>query len=182
MESYRHLELSGGIQWPYPSGAGEQESALPPAECERRLFAENHFFTPDHKARFVFEMPRTAPELPDRDYPFTLMTGRGSSAQWHTGTRTNKSEVLRSLAPRQLYVELNPTDARHLGIKQGQPAKVVTRRGSATAISVLTTTVQPGQIFLPMHFEDTNELTLGVVDPYSRQPAYKHCAARVEKA
>jgi assimilatory nitrate reductase catalytic subunit len=31
-----------------------------------------------------------------------------------------------------------------------------------------------------MHDPAVNQLTLNVVDPYSRQPAYKHCAVRVE--
>jgi hypothetical protein len=30
-----------------------------------------------------------------------------------------------------------------------------------------------------MHYPETNQLTLGVFDPYSRQPSYKICAARV---
>ena len=175
IESYRHLEESGGIQWPYAANSTE-------AECERRLFSNHEFFTADRKARFVFEAPRELPEPPDAEYPLTLLTGRGSSAQWHTLTRTNKSEILRSLGPSKLYVEINPADARQLGLKSGQTANVSTRRGTVKASTVITQTVQKGQIFLPMHFEGTNNLTLAVVDPYSRQPAYKHCAARVEKA
>jgi anaerobic selenocysteine-containing dehydrogenase len=174
IEGYRHLEASGGIQWPHAATSATLDR-------ERRLFSNNEFFTADRKARFIFELPRALPEETDRDFPLTLMTGRGSSAQWHTGTRTNKSEVLRSLAPTKLYVEINPADARRLGLKSGQPARVSTRRGTVEASTVITSTIQPGHIFLPMHFEGTNDLTLPVVDPYSRQPAYKHCAARVER-
>lgn len=39
-----------------------------------------------------------------------------------------------------------------------------------------------GQVFLPMHYGDTNRLTLAVFDPQSRQPSYKACAVRVEVA
>jgi assimilatory nitrate reductase catalytic subunit len=42
--------------------------------------------------------------------------------------------------------------------------------------------VQPGQVFLPMHYEETNRLTLGHFDPHSRQPSYKNCAVRVRAA
>ena len=38
-----------------------------------------------------------------------------------------------------------------------------------------------GQVFIPMHFADTNKLTLASFDPYSRQPSYKACAVKVEK-
>jgi len=39
--------------------------------------------------------------------------------------------------------------------------------------------VQPGQVFVPMHYDITNELTAPEVDPHSRQPSYKHCAVRL---
>jgi assimilatory nitrate reductase catalytic subunit len=33
-----------------------------------------------------------------------------------------------------------------------------------------------------MHDEAVNRLTLRALDPHSRQPAYKHCAVRIERA
>jgi anaerobic selenocysteine-containing dehydrogenase len=39
--------------------------------------------------------------------------------------------------------------------------------------------MQQGTIFLPMHDERINQLTLQIVDPISRQPSYKHCAVKV---
>ena len=57
-----------------------------------------------------------------------------------------------------------------------------TRRGSLRARAFLASTVRRGQLFLPMHYDGVNALTLGDFDPHSRQPSYKHCAARVEKA
>jgi len=41
--------------------------------------------------------------------------------------------------------------------------------------------VQRGQVYLPMHDVATNQITLPVFDPYSRQPGYKFCAVRLEK-
>ena len=49
-----------------------------------------------------------------------------------------------------------------------------------TARAFVTQTVRPKQVFVPMHFARTNQLTLPSYDPKSRQPAYKHCAVRVE--
>jgi len=59
-------------------------------EQERRLFEDGLFYHTDKKARFLFEAPRDMPEPPDEEYPFVLLTGRGSSSQWHTQTRTGK--------------------------------------------------------------------------------------------
>jgi assimilatory nitrate reductase catalytic subunit len=150
------------------------------APKERRLFADGQFFTPDRRARFLFDAPRGMPEPPDPEFPFILLTGRGSSAQWHTGSRTDKSEVLRKLAPRELYVEINTVDARRLGLSNGQRVLVRSRRGQAEAVVTATTIVQPGQLFMPMHFRAVNLLTFPAFDPHSRQPSYKACAVTVE--
>jgi assimilatory nitrate reductase catalytic subunit len=151
-------------------------------EKERRLFADGKFFTADGRARFVFDLPRPMPELPDEDYPFILLTGRGSSAQWHTGSRTDKSAVLRKLAPTVLTCEIHPEDADRNRIASGDDVTIRSRRGSASAIAVVTATVQRGQIFLPMHFEAVNRLTFAAFDPHSRQPAYKSCAVAVSRS
>ena len=114
-------------------------------------------------------------------YPLVLLTGRGSSSQWHTQTRTAKSALLRKLYPAQAYVEINPTDARDLKIEPQEWVVVESRRGEMRARAHPTYVVQPGHLFIPMHYVDTNLLTLAIFDPYSRQPAYKHCAVRVRR-
>jgi assimilatory nitrate reductase catalytic subunit len=203
IRDYDHIEGAGGIQWPYPSAAapgpetGDRRletgkitapipppaSGLPsPSDRERRLFSDGKFFTPDGRARFFFDEPRPMPEPPDNGFPFILLTGRGSSAQWHTGSRTNKSAILRKLAPTTLHVEINPADARALGITDGATVTVRSRRGSLTAVAFVTTVVQPRQVFLPMHFRDVNKLTFPAFDPHSRQPSYKACAVAVAPA
>lgn len=188
IRDYQHLEESGGIQWPWPAEPAfpspDPQSRAPRSALrtqERRLFEDGRFFTPDTKARFIFEQPRSQPEMVDEDYPFTLLTGRGSSAQWHTGTRTEKSDVLRKLHRATVYVEINPQDASRLGIAPETQIAVISRRGRLLARAFLTATIQPGQVFVPMHYAETNRLTLPVFDPYSRQPSYKACAVRVEK-
>ena len=55
-------------------------------------------------------------------------------------------------------------------------ALIRSRRGELTADALLTASVQPRQIFIPMHFPETNRLTSETFDPVSRQPAYKSCA------
>jgi len=49
------------------------------------------------------------------------------------------------------------------------------------AKAFITSTIQPGQVFVPMHYAEANRLTLASFDPYSRQPSYKACAVRLER-
>jgi len=206
IRDYRMLDECGGIQWPWAGQAadgpgfpvssseyrhpgfglppetmnpelGTRSPELPPVE--RRLFADGVFFHPDGRARFLFEAPMDVGEPADAAFPFVLLTGRGTSAQWHTQTRTGKSAVLRQHYPEGIYVEIHPTDAQRLGVKANSNVVVASRRGALEARAFVTPSVQPGQIFIPMHYEATNRLTLARFDPYSRQPSYKACAVSV---
>jgi len=172
IRDYAHVDQSGGIQWPCREGTFDTRQ-------ERRLFEEGRFYHPDGRARFLFEPPKPLPEPTNAQYPLLLLTGRGSASQWHTQTRTGKSAVLRKLYPASLYVEINPHDARQLGIEPHQTVSVESRRGAVRAHASVTPAVPPGQVFLPMHYAETNILTDAVFDPYSMQPAYKACAVRV---
>jgi anaerobic selenocysteine-containing dehydrogenase len=148
---------------------------------QRRLFEDGRFFHRNGRAQFRFDPPTRAPELPDSEYPFFLLTGRGTSAQWHTQSRTAKSAVLRKLYPDQIYVEINPDDAKRLGIETGELVEVSSRRGQLEAVAFVTGTVASGQVFIPMHYVATNELTFPAFDPWSRQPAYKSAAVKIVK-
>lgn len=174
VRDYRMLDEAGGIQWPLPA-----EATRPPAR-ERRLFEDGRFFTADGRARLVVAAVEPLPEAPDDAYPFLLLTGRGSSAQWHTETRTGKSAVLRALSPAALHVDAHPSDGARLGVETGAAVRVRSRRGSLEATVHLTSTVQPGQVFLPMHDPRINRLTCPAFDPHSRQPSYKASAVRLE--
>ncbi|MEA3057113.1 MAG: hypothetical protein QOD30_2545, partial [Actinomycetota bacterium] len=173
VEGYDALDPDG-VQWPHPEGA-------PTPARERRLFEDGRFHTRDGRARFVVDAPMPVPEPVDARYPLVLLTGRGSSAEWHTGTRTSRSEVLRSLAPSELHVELSPVDAAEMGVTTSDWVVVRSRRGRARARALVTPTIAPGQVFLPMHHPSTNLLTSARFDPHSRQPSYKHCAVSVSR-
>jgi assimilatory nitrate reductase catalytic subunit len=197
IDGYRMIDEAGGIQWPLPAGRAErgerraEESAVANdgasalnsrlSARERRLFSDGRFFTPTCRAKFLFEAPRPLSERTTEQYPFLLLTGRGSASQWHTQTRTRQSAVLRKLYPERLFVEINPADARGLGIAPYDRVTVQSQRGSLRATAFVTPAVQPGQLFLPMHDEATNRLTDAVFDPYSKQPSYKACAVLVSR-
>jgi assimilatory nitrate reductase catalytic subunit len=174
IHDYAMLEEQGGIQWPYSTGMKVHER-------ERRLFEGGRFFHQDGRARLIVSHHRPPPELPNERFPFTLNTGRGSSSQWHTETRTGKSPVLAKLTPRDLYVELNPSDAARLTVVTHEWVEIESRRAKIRARAFVTPAVRPSEIFLPMHWPEVNRLTLAAVDPHSRQPAYKACAVAVRR-
>lgn len=177
IEDYRMLEASGGMQWPVPESA-TRDGALP--EQERRLFADGGFFHADGRARFVFEAPRPVAEPTEDAFPFVLLTGRGSSAQWHTETRTGKSATLRKLAPSESQLEIHPDDAAACRIEAGGLVAITSRRDRLVVRARITTVVPRGSVFLAMHDARTNRLTCASFDPYSHQPSYKHAAVRIE--
>jgi len=172
IKDYSMIDESGGIQWPFREGDQMKDR-------ERRLLEDNQYYHPDKKARFIFEEIKDKPEPVSEKYPFELLTGRGTSSQWHTQTRTGKSKILEKMYPQNVYVEINPNDAQKLNIQQGQKVFVATRRSRVKAEASVTPAVKPGQIFMPMHYEETNKLTFPAFDQYSRQPSYKTCAAMI---
>jgi assimilatory nitrate reductase catalytic subunit len=173
IDDYRMLDDRGGIQWPFPAGCRDPDK-------ERRLVTDGKFYHSDGRARFLCESPRPLPEQPNLKYPFLLLTGRGSAAQWHTQSRTAKSAILRKLYAEEVYVEINSQDAVRLDIHAGDSVAVSSQRGCLKAQAVVSPGVQKGQVFIPMHYASTNLLTHSIFDPYSHQPAYKSCAVNVE--
>ncbi len=175
ISGYEQIDHEGGIQWPYPAGTKN-------AKTERRLFADGRFFTADERAKFLFDPPaESLPEPTCTDYPFLLLTGRGSSSQWHTQTRTSKSAILRKLSPQELLLEIHPDDAAEYGIADHDRVEISSRRATITAKAFITGTVQRGQVFLPMHEPEVNRLTHGSFDPHSRQPSYKASAVALKR-
>ena len=169
-----------GIQWPYPSTARSG-----PPEDGRRLFEDGRFHTPDGRARM--HVPRLTPpaDSVDDDYPFSLMTGRVKD-QWHTMTRTGRSAKLMK-SERQPFLELNPSDAVGLGIRDRDRVRVSSRRGEFEVTARVSQAIRPGSVFAPFHWGSlwadngsSNASASEAVDPRSKQPELKFAAVRVE--
>jgi formate dehydrogenase alpha subunit len=168
--SHARLDREGGIQWPCPA---------PDHPGTRYLYAESF---PRGKGRFIPAL-QTAPaaELPDADYPFVLNTGR-LLYHWHGGTLTRRVQGLLELAPR-LEVAIHPVDGRRLGLADGDPVRVTSRRGELQGHARLTEAVRQGALFVPfvkLAESAANFLTNPAHDPISKIPEYKVCAVRVE--
>jgi len=170
--SYAKIEQSRGLQWPCTDGA---DKGAP------RLYADGVFQHPGGKAMLIALPFIDNNERPDGEYPFWLNTGRVVE-HFHTRTRTGKVGNGNKFSPTP-YMEMNPDAGARLGIRHGEYARLVSRRGDAVVMVQLTQRVAPDAVFIPFHFHEcVNRVALGLLDPHSRQPAYKQCAVRIERA
>ena len=121
-------------------------------------------------------------EIPDADYPFWLTTGT-IFTQYLTGTMTRRCPTLHRENP-EVFVEIHPEDARRLHVEMGEAVRAKTRRGAITAKAWVTERVNPGVVFIPMHYMENaaNRLTNAALDPTTKTPEYKVCAVNLEKA
>ncbi|MFJ2471586.1 molybdopterin oxidoreductase family protein [Streptomyces sp. NPDC087659] len=146
-----------------------------------RLFLER-FATPDGRARFVPVVHREAAEPTDAEYPVVLTTGR-VVAQYQSGAQTRRVDELNAAAPGP-FVELHPQLAARVGVADGEPVAVVSRRGRAVAPARVSEAIRPDTVFMPFHWPGAgraNTLTNPALDPTSRMPEFKVCAVRLER-
>jgi nitrate reductase NapA len=185
--SRKALRESHGLLWPLPAPGHpgtkrryvKGEDPLVPADHPARL---KFYGRPSAKA-VVWLRPHQPPaEVPDAEYPFFYTTGRVIE-HWHTGTMTRNCKELRH-ANFESVVELHPEDGKKLGVKNGDRVKVTSRRGSETFRARLVAGARPGLVFVHMHDPDRmcNRITIDAVDPISKQPEFKVCAVKLEKA
>jgi anaerobic selenocysteine-containing dehydrogenase len=173
--SYELIEANGGIQWPFPAGSKTPSTT--------RLYADGRFQTDDGKAKLFCIEWKPFPEQPNREFPFVLNTGR-TVEHWHTRTKTENVPILERLSP-NAWLEMNPRDARELKLRPHDRVDVFSARGCVSGVELrVTEIIAPGQVFMPFHFAETNAntVTQSAFDPISREPNYKQCAVRVERA
>ncbi len=166
--SYERLE-GEGLQWPCPD-----------PEHSGTVYLHKDKFA---RGRGLFHPIEFKPpaESTDADYPLWLTTGRIFS-QYHTGTMTRNSPTLSSEYPEN-FLEMNPEDARELGLRQGDSARIASRRGEITARTQVTERLKKGTVFVPFHYVESsvNKLTNPAMDPVAKIPEYKVCAVKIQK-
>lgn len=179
------LKSQPGAMWPYVDGKSTQwrfNAKYDPACANGKDF---HFYGKKDGKAIIWQRPyEPAAEEPDTEYPFWLGTGRVVE-HWHTGSMTRRIPVLHQAMPHS-YVELHPADAERMQINTGDKVKLTTRRGEI----VLPASVNqrgvpaPMQVFVPFFDENMliNDITLDSFCPISKEPDYKKCAVKVEKA
>lgn len=186
------MKKAHGIQWPCPTEAhpgtlrrftkkhGDVMVAkFDPAAEDVSFYGAKA----DGNKAAVWLRPHVGPaEPPDAEYPYALTTGR-QIEHWHTGTMTLKVPELKRSAP-AAYVEINPRDAAKIGVKSKDKVKITSRRGSIVLEAKVIDAPRDGLVFVPMHYPDKmiNSLTNDAFDALSKQPEYKICAVKLEKA
>ena len=181
------LKKEHGILWPCPTedhpGTKRRyvkgEDPVVAADWPTRM---QFYGKPDNRA-VVWMRPQKDPEeVPDAEYPVYYTTGRVIE-HWHTGTMTMQCKELKHTKSRA-EVEIHPTDAAKLEVKTGDGVRVTSRRGSVVFPAQVTDTSRKGMVFVNMHDPKRlcNEITIDAFDPGSKQPEFKVCAVKLEKA
>ncbi len=168
--THARIAREQGVFWPCPATDAPGAS---------RLFADR-FHTPNGRARFHRVQPFGPAERPDTDYPFYLTTGRLLS-QYQSGTQTRRVVRLRRAANGP-EAEMHPRSATRSGLVNGSQITIETRRGRASFRLKTSTAIREDTIFVPFHWpgeQSANRLTNAALDPISRMPEFKLCAARV---
>lgn len=170
--TYEKIEKQNGVFWGCPT---LEHTGTP------RLFEEK-FAHEDGKAKFHPIEYKGAAEKTDQEFPLILTTGR-IVHQYLSGNQTRRIGFLVQQCP-EPFVEIHPETARDYKINDGERVKVISRRGEGIFPALVVKTIRPDTIFIPYHWGDekaANLLTNAALDPTSRIPEYKACAARIEK-
>ncbi len=164
------LEREGSVTWP----CADTEDPGEPV-----MFVED-FPTPDGRGRFVPAVPGTPAESPDDEYPFILTTGR-QLEHWHTGAMTRRAQALDAIEP-EATASLHSADLVRLGLRAGERARLVSRRGAIELRLRADDGVAPGSVFVPFVYAEAaaNQLTHPQLDPFGKIPGFKYCAVRLE--
>ena len=188
-------ERPDGVQWPAPTvewakKGGTYKKFVRGIDPLADKYAINNlpyqFYGPAHPDKKLWIWIRSykgAAEEPDAQYPFYLSTGRVID-QWHTSSMTGRIPEIFQAAP-YAYIEINPRDARRLGIKPGDMVAVKTRRGVIHLPAKVYKGPMEGMVFVYWYdmAEDrmANRVTKDAFDPGSKEPEYKICACTIER-
>ena len=114
-------------------------------------------------------------------YPFVLMTGARLPHTIHS--RGHKVPWLRSLRPDPM-VDMNPADAKRLGISQGDKVCLFNETGRIHVLANVTEVANTGDLHLIHGYEEacaTDLLSWNALDPYTGFPSYKQIRCALEK-
>ncbi|MFC0212193.1 molybdopterin oxidoreductase family protein [Paenibacillus chartarius] len=171
--TWEKIEQQQGVFWPCPS---EEHPGTP------HMFLDKKFYHADGKAKLCALPYRPPAEEPCESYPLRLTTGR---VVYHylSGNQTRRIPFLRDMCP-EPYVEVHPETAAQYGIAHEEVVRLYTRRGEANYKVKITEAIRKDTVFVPYHFGhegSVNLLTIAALDPMSRMPEFKACAAQIEK-
>lgn len=185
LASYEQLRQTRGMIWPVVDGKETRYRYAAGFDSYVKKDSGVHFYKANGEKAAVWLRPYHPPaEVPDEEYPLWLTTGRVLE-HWHSGSMTRRVKQLHQAVP-NAYVEVNRVDAQDLGLKSDDLVRVVSRRGAIEVPVVIDGRGKPaqGRVFVPFFDESklVNKLTLDAMDNISKEPDYKKCAVRIERA
>ena len=207
LEVIQQIALRLGLDWDYPDTKtvfAEMRQAMPsiggitwerleqtssvtyPCVNEgdpgQPVVFQEDFPTATGRARLVPARLISADELPDKEFPYVLITGR-QLEHWHTGAMTRRSRVLDAIEP-QPVINIHPEDLAAIGGTEGDLLSVTSRRGELIAYARADRGMQRDEIFIPFCYQEAaaNLLTNEALDPYGKIPEFKYCAVQVAVA
>jgi formate dehydrogenase major subunit/formate dehydrogenase alpha subunit len=159
-----------GLQWPCPE-LDHPGSPYLHAPVPARPGGKGKFFPVEYQPPI---------EEPDEEYPLVLSTGR-TLYHYNSATMTMREQGILQ-KQEDPFFEISAEDAAALGLRDGDWARLVSRRGELEARAKITDRVYPGLVWMALHFAQAkvNWLTHDVGDPLIGTPEYKVSAVRVE--
>lgn len=138
----------------------------------------------NNKGKIFFRPYMDPPEIPNKEYPFWLCTGRVLE-HWHSGTMTMRVPELYKAVPEAMCY-MSELDAEKLNLMQNDIVWIESRRGKVKARVDLRGRNKPpvGLVYVPWFDENVfiNKVCLDATCPLSNETDYKKCAVKIYKA
>ncbi|MBR0648607.1 nitrate reductase catalytic subunit NapA [Roseomonas terrae] len=171
-----------GLRWPVVDGKETRWRYREGHDPFVEVGTSVQFYGNADKRANIIGAPYEPPaEVPDDEFDLWLVTGRVLE-HWHSGSMTLRVPELYSAFPGALLF-MHPEDARQRGLRRGQEARIVSRRGEIRSRVEIRgrNRVPRGLVFVPFFDASQliNKVTLDATDPISKQTDYKKCAVKV---
>jgi predicted molibdopterin-dependent oxidoreductase YjgC len=147
-----------GLTWPCPT----------PKHLGTSILYTERFETPDGLGKLHALPGKTKAEKQTKKFPFFLTLGR-VPAFYYEASLDEKSFSPDSTDP-ELWVEINPQDAKRHQIRNQSEVKLSTNLGATKAVVYISERVQPGVVFIPFLLNNANGRILQGVDPRAHIP------------
>lgn len=138
------------IVWQFPDPIPVHRE---PLYTSRRDLVAKYPTYEDRKS--FYRLPTRYASIQAKDYSkdFPLIHTSGRLVEFEGGGDETRSNPWLAELQQDMFVEINPTDANNIGIKDGQDVWVESPEGGRIRVkAMLTRRVSPGVVFTPFHF------------------------------
>ncbi|MDH5368805.1 MAG: formate dehydrogenase subunit alpha [Gammaproteobacteria bacterium] len=138
------------IVWQFPDPVPIHRE---PLYTSRRDLVDKYPTYEDRKS--FYRLPTRYASIQAKDYSkeFPLIHTSGRLVEYEGGGDETRSNPWLAELQQDMFVEINPTDANNIGVKDGQDVWVESPEGGRIRVkAMLTKRVSPGVVFTPFHF------------------------------